>query len=80
MKIKIISFLIILLAAGYAVSAQEKPAEPQSAKTQIVRTNADSLTVGEIAPDFTLTDETGKHVSLSAAKRPVVLVFYRGYW
>jgi hypothetical protein len=46
--------------------------------------------IGAEAPDFTLTDTTGKMVSLSAllteplpggAKpRGVVLIFYRGYW
>jgi peroxiredoxin len=38
--------------------------------------------VGEQAPDFTLTDQAGQKRSLSAerGKRPVVLVFYRGYW
>ncbi len=40
------------------------------------------LAVGDVAPDFTLTDQNGKSVSLAASKgkSPVVLVFYRGYW
>jgi cytochrome oxidase Cu insertion factor (SCO1/SenC/PrrC family) len=38
--------------------------------------------VGEIAPDFILPDQNGQQRTLSAerGKRPVVLVFYRGYW
>jgi len=38
--------------------------------------------IGDIAPDFTLTDQEGRKVTLSEARRigPVVLVFYRGYW
>jgi hypothetical protein len=45
--------------------------------------------VGQKAPDFTLTDTTGKQVSLSElrsepvngrAPKGVLLVFYRGYW
>ena len=38
--------------------------------------------VGETAPDFTLVDQNGRKHSLAAerGKRPVVLVFYRGYW
>ena len=36
---------------------------------------------GEVAPDFTLADQNGKPVKLSAARGgKVVLVFYRGYW
>ena len=37
--------------------------------------------IGDEAPDFTLTDQSGKTVRLSAARgEKVVLVFYRGYW
>jgi peroxiredoxin len=37
---------------------------------------------GDIAPDFTLADQDGRSLTLSAerGKRAVVLVFYRGYW
>jgi cytochrome oxidase Cu insertion factor (SCO1/SenC/PrrC family) len=37
---------------------------------------------GDVAPDFTLADQVGRSHTLSAerGKRPVVLVFYRGYW
>lgn len=38
--------------------------------------------VGDAAPDFTLADQNGNEIMLSAVrgKSPVVLVFYRGYW
>lgn len=38
--------------------------------------------VGAHAPDFTLPDSTGEHVSLSSllSRGPVVLAFYRGGW
>ena len=41
-----------------------------------------ALRVGERAPDFTLTDASGRSVSLAdyRGQKPVVLVFYRGYW
>lgn len=40
------------------------------------------LRVGEPPPDFTLPDAAGRPVTLSAYRghKPVVLVFYRGYW
>jgi len=40
------------------------------------------LKVGKAAPDFTLPDATGVAVTLASFRdqRPVVLVFYRGYW
>ena len=41
-----------------------------------------ALRVGERAPDFTLPDASGRPVALTdyRGKKPVVLVFYRGYW
>ncbi|ESA35577.1 alkyl hydroperoxide reductase [Leptolyngbya sp. Heron Island J] len=41
-----------------------------------------ALTVGDIAPDFTLPDATGKAVRLSdlLQQGPVVINFYRGEW
>lgn len=41
-----------------------------------------SIAVGEPVGDFTLPDAAGRPVSLSTfrGKRPVILVFYRGYW
>jgi len=40
------------------------------------------LRIGERAPDFTLPDAKGRPVSLAdfRGEKPVVLVFYRGYW
>ena len=40
------------------------------------------LTVGDIAPDFTATNQYGDSVNLKVElkKGPVVLFFYRGYW
>jgi hypothetical protein len=40
------------------------------------------LRIGEQPPDFTLRDAAGRPVSLVdyRGRKPVVLVFYRGYW
>jgi peroxiredoxin len=38
------------------------------------------LDVGVEAPDFTLKDESGNAVTLSAIKEPVVLIFYPADW
>jgi hypothetical protein len=41
-----------------------------------------ALRVGERPPDFTLADASGRPLSLAdyRGQKPVVLVFYRGYW
>lgn len=40
------------------------------------------LRVGEPAPDFTASDARGRPLTLAdyRGRKPVVLVFYRGYW
>jgi hypothetical protein len=41
-----------------------------------------AFVVGRPAPDFTLADAAGREVTLSGyrGRKPVLLVFYRGYW
>jgi hypothetical protein len=41
-----------------------------------------ALRLGERPPDFTLPDAAGHPVALAdfRGKKPVVLIFYRGYW
>ena len=59
--------LLGALALGVALIAAAPKAAPPA--------------VGQLAPDFTLVDQNGKQVSLSAARgHKAVLVFYRGYW
>ena len=43
---------------------------------------ATALRVGEPPPDFTLPDASGHPVALAdyRGQKPVLLVFYRGYW
>ena len=41
-----------------------------------------AFVIGRPAPDFTLPDSAGRSIMLAdyRGKKPVVLVFYRGYW
>ena len=43
---------------------------------------ASAFVVGQPAPDFTLPDAAGRPVRLAdfRGQKPVVIVFYRGYW
>ena len=47
---------------------------------QNAKSKTEPIAVGATAPDFTLSDENGKQVSLSKTGKTTVLVFYRGYW
>jgi peroxiredoxin len=61
---------IIVVSSAIAINAQ----------SSTERTTP--ITVGAVAPDFTLEGHNGQKVTLSESrgKNPVVLVFYRGYW
>jgi AhpC/TSA family len=44
--------------------------------------SAQAPRIGEKAPEFTLSDQSGKNVALSDLLSPngAILIFYRGYW
>jgi hypothetical protein len=65
-----LSSVLLLAGAWFNFVAARVPAAPTA------------LAVGERPPDFTLPDAAGRPVSLADYRgaRPVVLVFYRGYW
>ena len=67
----------LLLAAGIAFPFFAGAAESNAATKR-----ESPVASGDVAPDFTLTDQNGRTHKLSAerGKRPVVLVFYRGFW
>jgi cytochrome oxidase Cu insertion factor (SCO1/SenC/PrrC family) len=77
---KICLTLGLLLTAAVASSAQTTLGPKDGAG--LPPTDLERVKVGDAAPDFTLEDQDGKPVTLSAyrGKRTVVLVFYRGYW
>ncbi len=66
MKKIFVNFLLLFVFA-VAASAQTSPKAPTT-----------NLKVGDVAPDFVLTDTTGKEVKLSdyKGKKNVVLAFY----
>ncbi len=78
MKTKILIFVMgFLLTCVFNVEAQDKA---NDVKTITPASRTEPLKVGATAPDFTLNDQNGKPITLSKARSPVVLVFYRGYW
>src|SRR5688572_14921078 len=65
-----------------AAAVPEKPTMPTPGERLGTVPDGVGLTVGEPAPDVTVTDADGKPVRLlDLAKRgPILLVFYRGGW
>lgn len=74
-------FAIALIGLACASGAQQSLSQsiPQAPAATV---RESPIKAGDTAPDFTLQDQKGSKVTLSAARgqSPVVLVFYRGYW
>ncbi len=66
----VVSMLLLSLAGVFNFVLARVPSMPSA------------FVVGQPAPDFTLPDAAGRPVSLMdyRGRKPVVLVFYRGYW
>ena len=75
-------FALILLFGLALAMAQVSPAFGPKDGAGLPPTDLDRVSVGSVAPDFTLESKDGKAVTLSdyRGKKNVVLVFYRGYW
>ena len=81
MKIARAGILVVFLGLSWVTTTAQQTAAPVAQDKSMAARTA-PVPAGETAPDFTLADEEGRTVQLSAArgKSPVVLVFYRGYW
>jgi type IV pilus biogenesis protein CpaD/CtpE len=80
MKLALAVVALALLSG--AAQAQSSPLAPPALSSPPKTNNAVTLKVGDKAPDFALPNGDGKLVSLSdyTSVRPVVIVFYRGFW
>ena len=67
------AFMLMVLLSLVATGNSQSPTDSM---------RGSPIGIGDLAPDFTLQDQNNNRVTLSDArgKRPVVLVFYRGYW
>jgi hypothetical protein len=76
----VVSLLLVAASAWFFIHLRDVPASSRAPQ------------IGQQAPDFTLSDTSGKQVSLSellktpidassgTAPKGVLLIFYRGYW
>lgn len=68
-KIWLVVFLVVVILAVLGWRGTRLP-RPQIA-----------FTAGQVAPDFTLSDQAGQPFRLADQRgHKVVLIFYRGYW
>jgi cytochrome oxidase Cu insertion factor (SCO1/SenC/PrrC family) len=71
--------LVILGCGNQPVESADQPIT--STETDPQKMPQSPPKIGQPAPGFTLTDQSGRRVTLSEARgQKVVLLFYRGYW
>ena len=77
MKIKLAAALLLFLIALSCSSSKLN-----SGRVAELQPRNEPVKVGEMAPNFTLEDQNGQKVNLSALRGggPTVLAFYRGNW
>jgi cytochrome oxidase Cu insertion factor (SCO1/SenC/PrrC family) len=70
------AFLLFLIALSCSTS------NLNSGQDAELRPRNEPVKIGEMAPNFTLEDQNGQKVTLSALRgsAPTVLAFYRGNW
>lgn len=78
MKLKTVTPLLLLL---FALSCAKGP-NTASVNNADLTPRSTPVAIGELAPDFTLEDQNGQKITLSAARgtAATVLAFYRGNW
>ncbi len=69
LRIIVVVLVLVLLGAGFILYKMRVP-KPQIASA-----------AGQLAPDFTLTDQSDQPFHLADQRgHRVLLIFYRGYW
>lgn len=86
--IKIIAAVIILGGIGLFAVANIRKSQPNninvisqsnSTSSTSVQTDVAGLSVGDTAPDFTVTDVNGKTFTLASEAKPVAIFFFAGW-
>ena len=79
---RLVLALSLALFSANLVAAQTKPPLGPKDGAGLPPADLNRVKVSAVAPDFTLTDQDGRAVTLADYRhqKAVVLVFYRGYW
>lgn len=74
-----LKFPLVLVLVLNAISCSEPNTGAGRAD---LKARATPMQIGETAPDFSLDDQNGQKVTLSAVRgnAPTILAFYRGNW
>ncbi len=76
-----LAVLNLAISIGLAMGQEGNSLGPKDG-LELSPTDLERVTVGTVAPDFTLESKDGMPITLSTyrGKKNIVLVFYRGHW
>lgn len=81
MRFPLVLVLFIGLAAGLFVRQSRAPALGPADGADLAAVDTGRVSIGDVAPDFTLESRSGERITLSKLRgQRVLLVFYRGHW
>ncbi len=82
LKSALIGSAVVAIAAVAVVRTMGPPPLGPRDGEDLPPTDLDRITVGDVAPDFTLESHSDGIITLSDYRRDqnVILVFYRGFW
>jgi len=74
----LVALSFVVPTAGFAQSTALGPRDGHGLEP----VDTGRVTVGSLAPDFTLASLDGRRITLSdyRGRKNIILVFYRGYW
>jgi cytochrome oxidase Cu insertion factor (SCO1/SenC/PrrC family) len=80
-RFPVLLLLIAGLAAGVLLTRSQAPSLGPADGLDLAPLDTGRVSIGDVAPDFTLDSRTGERTTLSELRgRRIVLVFYRGHW
>ena len=80
-RLPLLLLVVAGLVAGLLVARAQAPDLGPADGFDLTPLDTGRVSVGDVAPDFTLESRTGERTTLSDLRgRRIVLVFYRGHW
>lgn len=80
-RLPLVLLVVAGLVAGLFVARTQAPDLGPADGFDLAPVDTGRVSLGDVAPDFTLAARTGGTTTLSDLRgRKIVLVFYRGHW
>lgn len=80
-RLPLVLVVVVALVAGLRLTRSSTAPLGPADGHDLAAVDTGRVSVGDVAPDFTLESRSGERITLSELRgRRVLLVFYRGHW